>query len=123
MTQYMLSVHMANEQSREPMTEEQQRAGYAKIAGLEADMEEAGALLYSARLTSASEAKVVRMPKGRIRQTDGPFIETKENLGGFYLLEAPDLDAALGWASRVSEAIDAPIEVRSLAGGRAGRGA
>jgi hypothetical protein len=122
MTQYMLSVHVANEQL-EPMTEEEQRAGFAKIADLEADMEAAGAFVYSARLTSASEAKVVRKPRSRIRQTDGPFIETKENLGGFYLLEAPDFDAALGWASRVAEAIDAPIEVRPLAGSRAGRGA
>jgi hypothetical protein len=123
MTQYMLSVHVTNGGSREPMTEEQQRAGFAKIAGLEAEMEAAGAFVYSARLTEASEAKVVRKPKGRIHQTDGPFIETKEHLGGFYLLEAPDLDAALGWASRVAEAIDEPIEVRPLAGSRAGRGA
>jgi hypothetical protein len=121
MTQYMLSVHVANDGPREQVTEEQQRAGFAKIAGLEADMEAAGAFVYSARLTHASEAKVVRKPKGRIRQTDGPFIETKEHLGGFYLLEAPDIDAALGWASRVAEAIGEPIEVRPLAGSRAGK--
>jgi hypothetical protein len=122
MTQYMLSVHVANDGPREPMTEEQQRAGFARIAGLEAEMEAAGAFVYSARLTEASEAKVVRAPKARVRQTDGPFVETKEHLGGFYLVEAPDLDAALGWASRVAEAIDRPIEVRPLAGSRAGRG-
>jgi hypothetical protein len=123
MTQYMLSVHVASDRPREPMTEDQQRAGFAKIAGLETDMEAAGALVYSARLTDASEAKVVRKPMSRVRQTDGPFVETKEQLGGFYLVEAPDFDAALDWASRVAEAIDQPIEVRPLAGSRAGRGA
>jgi hypothetical protein len=46
------------------------------------------------------------------KTTDGPFAETKEQLGGFYILEVPDLAAALEWASRVSDAIDSPIEVR-----------
>ena len=43
--------------------------------------------------------------------TDGPFVEAKEHLGGFYIIEAPDLDAALGWASKVTRTISAPIEV------------
>jgi hypothetical protein len=44
--------------------------------------------------------------------TDGPFVEAKEHLGGFYILEAEDLDAALAWAAKVTEAVHAPIEVR-----------
>ena len=44
--------------------------------------------------------------------TDGPFAETKEHMGGFYIVDAPDLDAALAWASKVTDAIDTPIEVR-----------
>lgn len=48
--------------------------------------------------------------------TDGPFAEGREHLGGFYLIEAGDLDAALGWAARVTAAITVPIEVRPLAG-------
>jgi hypothetical protein len=48
--------------------------------------------------------------------TDGPFVESKEHLGGFYVIQAEDLDGALGWASRVSEAIRVPIEVCPFAG-------
>ena len=119
MPQYMLSVHTATDQPREPMTEEQQREGFAKIAGLEAEMEAARAFVFSARLSEAAEAKVVhRRGPGRPSATDGPFAETKEHLGGFYLIEARDIQAAVEWASRVSEAIDEPIEVRPLAGSR-----
>ena len=118
MPQYMLSVQMTTGEPQEPMTEDQQRQGYARIAGLEAEMEAAEAFVFSARLSQPSEAKVVRRGAGRPKSTDGPFAETKEHLGGFYLIEAPDVEAAVAWASRVSDAIDAPIEVRPLAGSR-----
>lgn len=121
MPQYMLSVHMETGEASdpsEPMTEEQQRQGYAAIAGLEADMEAAGAFVFSARLGQPGEAKVIRRGAGRPKSTDGPFAETKEHLGGFYLIEAPDVDAAVDWATRVSDAIGQPIEIRPLAGSR-----
>src|SRR4051794_30962759 len=118
MTQFMLSVHTAASEPREPMTEEQQRQGFARITGLEAEMEAADAFVLSARLSDPSEAKVVRRGAGRPKSTDGPFAETKEHLGGFYLIEAADLVAAVEWASRVSDAIGEPIEVRPLAGSR-----
>ena len=118
MAQYMLSVHTATGQPREPMTEEQQREGFARIAGLEAEMEAADAFVFSARLGQPSEAKVVRRGPGRPKSTDGPFAETKEHLGGFYLIESPTVEAAVEWASRVSDAIGEPIEVRALAGSR-----
>ena len=117
MPQYMLSVH-TTDVPREPMTDEQQREGYAAIAALEAEMEAAAAFLFSARLSQPSEAKVVRRGAGRPKATDGPYVETKEQLGGFYLIEALDIDAAIEWGSRVSEAIGEPIEIRSLAGSR-----
>ena len=121
MSQYMLSVHTAPGQPRDPMTDEEQQAGYARIAGIEADMEAVGAFLFSARLSEPAAAKVVRGP-GKPKSTDGPFAETKEHIGGFYLIEAPTIESALEWASRVSEAIGEPIEVRPLVGsrGRAG---
>ncbi len=119
MPQYMLSVHTATDTPREPMTEAQQRDGYAKIAGLEAEMEADGAFVFSARLSDPGEARVVRRRgDGRPKSTDGPFAETKEQLGGFYLIEAPNAEAALEWGIRVSEAIGEPIEVRALAGSR-----
>ena len=119
MPQYMLSVHTGTDKPRASMTEEQQREGSARIAGLESEMEAADAFVFSARLSPSAEAKVVRRRgPGRPTPTDGPFAETKEQLGGFYLIEAPDNEAAIEWASRVSEAIDQPIEVRPLAGSR-----
>jgi hypothetical protein len=114
----MLSVHTATVESGEPMTAEQQREGYARIAGLEAEMEAAEAFVLSARLSLPSEAKVVRRGAGRPKSTDGPFAETKEHLGGFYLIEAADTEAAVEWASRVSDVIGESIEVRMLAGSR-----
>ena len=117
MPQYMLSVHTA-EQPREPMTEEAARDGFARVATLEQEMEAADAFVFSARLSPPSEAKVIRRGPGRPKSTDGPFAETKELLGGFYLIEAPDGQAALEWASRVSDAIGEPIELRELAGSR-----
>jgi hypothetical protein len=117
MTQfYMLSVHTGDDEAREPMTDEQMRQGYQRVAGLEAEMKSAGAFVFSARLDPPDRAKVVRQARGRVRATDGPFAETKEHLGGFYLISAPDLDAALAWATKVTVAIDAPIEVRPLMG-------
>jgi hypothetical protein len=118
MPQYMLSVHTASGEAREPATDEQQRAGYARIAGIEADMEAAEAFVFSARLSEPSEAKVIRRGPGKPKGTDGPFAETKEQIGGFYLIEAPTMEVALDWASRVSDAIGEPIEVRALVGSR-----
>ncbi len=118
MPQFMLSVHTATSTPREPMTEDQQREGFARIAGLEAEMEAAKAFVFSARLSQPGEAKVVRRGAGRPKSTDGPFVETKEHLGGFYLIEAPDMDTAIEWASRVSDAIGEPIEIRALVGSR-----
>jgi len=75
-------------------------------------MKSADALVFSGRLVEPESAKVVRVADGDVMSTDGPFAETKEHLGGFYIIEAPDLDAALGWATKTTAAVGAPIEVR-----------
>jgi hypothetical protein len=54
----------------------------------------------------------VRTSGGDVLTTDGPFAESKEHLGGFYIIEAPDLDSAIQWASKVTGAVGKPIEVR-----------
>ena len=124
MSRYLLSVHMAAGQVREPMSEEDMRRGFERIDGIEREMRAANALVFSGRLSEPSEARVVRPSKGRVRAIDGPYAETKEQLGGFYIIEASDLDAAMEWASKVTVAIDTPIEVRPfvdyarLSGGR-----
>jgi hypothetical protein len=108
----MLAVY-SSDKPREPMTDEEMQRGFAVVHEIEEEMRASNALVYSGRLLEAGRSKVVRP---RLRQskgtTDGPFIETKEQIGGFYIIEAPDLDAALAWASKVTDAIDTPIEVR-----------
>jgi hypothetical protein len=120
MTKYMLSVHTGNGGAREPMTPEEMRRAYEPIMALEAEMKANDALVYSARLQEAEAARVVRPSKGRVRMTDGPYAETKEHLGGFYIIEAKDMDAALDWAAKVTLAINEPIEVRAFVGEVAG---
>jgi hypothetical protein len=112
MTRYLLSVHTGGESTAAPVSEEEMRRGFEKIAGLEEEMEAAGALVLSARLDAPDAASVVRANNGRILTTDGPFLESKEMLGGFYIIEAPDRETAVSWASKTSAAINTPIEVR-----------
>jgi hypothetical protein len=112
MSKYLLAVHTADDAPREPMTEEELSRGFALVEGIEREMKATNTLLFSGRLLEASRARVVRPAQGRVKATDGPYAETKEHLGGFYIIEANDMDAALGWASKVTTAIDTPIEVR-----------
>ncbi len=78
------------------------------------ELEAAGASLESARLQPAASATTVRIRDGKLSTTDGPFAETKETLGGFYLIEAPDLDAAIAWAAKIPSASFGGVEVRPL---------
>ena len=102
MSQFMLSVYSSDE-PRETMTEEEMAAGFALVHALEEEMRASNALVYSGRLLDADRAKVVRPRRRMGKTTDGPFIETKEHIGGFYFIDAPDLDAALAWASKVTD--------------------
>ena len=113
MSQFLLAVYSSDE-PREPMTAEEMQRGFALVEALEAEMRAADALVFSARLLDPARAKVVRPRRRMGRTTDGPYAETKEHLGGFYVLAAPDLDTALAWAQKVTDAIDTPIEVRPL---------
>ena len=82
------------------------------MVALEEEMKATGAWLFSGRLTEPDMATVVRASAGDALTTDGPFVESKEHLAGFYIVEADDLDAALGWARKTSAIIGMPIEVR-----------
>ena len=75
-------------------------------------MKSAGAWVFGGALHGPETATVVRVSDGEVLTTDGPFVESWEHLGGFYLVEAEDLDAALAWASRVTATVQKPIEVR-----------
>jgi hypothetical protein len=114
MTQYMLSVHTVEGEARAPMTDEERQQSWKEIQVLNEEMKSAGVWVFSARLHEPDTATVVRISEGEVLTTDGPFAESKEHLGGFYLIEAEDLDAALAWASKATAAVGRPIEVRPL---------
>jgi hypothetical protein len=116
MTRYLLSTHTVEGEEREPSSEQQMRETFQRLATIEQEMSERGAWVFSARLHGPETATVVRVAGGEVLTTDGPFAESKEHLAGFYLVDAEDLDVALGWATKVSEAIGRPIEVRPFAG-------
>jgi hypothetical protein len=111
MPRYLLSTHVVDDEAREPMTEEQMQHSWQEIQAIEAEMKSAGAWVFSGRLHDADTATVVRVSGDEVVTTDGPFVEAKEHVAGFYIIEAADLDAALGWASKVTRTISAPIEV------------
>ena len=94
----------------EETAEDMKRWGafYEELAG-------SGAFLAGEGLDATTSATTVRIQGGEVVHTDGPFAETREQLGGFYLLECPDLDAALGWAAKVPDLGDGGcVEVRSV---------
>lgn len=109
MTQYMLSVHSV--EGEIPTAEEMERA-YKAVDVFNAELQEKGAWVFAGGLHPADTATVVRVTEGEVLTTDGPFAETKEQLGGFWILNAADLDAALAWAAKGAEACGAPVEVR-----------
>lgn len=111
MTHYLLSVHSVEGEVREAMTEERMQQMQQQIGAIEEDLKSTGAWVFSGRLHEPDTATVVRESGGQVLTTDGPFVEAKEHLGGFYIIQAADLDAALAWAARVTAAIKAPIEV------------
>jgi hypothetical protein len=112
MAKYLLSVHSVEGEAREPMTEEDMRQFMERVGVLEEEMKSAGAWLFGGALHGPDTATVVRMADSEMLTTDGPFAESKEHLGGFYIIEAEDLDAALAWASKTTAAVAKPIEVR-----------
>lgn len=78
------------------------------------DLKASGSLVSSAGLAPAPQARVVRMRAGKPHFTDGPFTEAKEHVGGFTIIQAVDMDAAVGWARRIAEITTLPIEVREV---------
>ena len=78
------------------------------------EMRAAGAWVFAAGLHDPSTATMLRAREGEVLVTDGPFAEGKEHLGGFTVIEAPDLDAALEWGRKVATVLPLPIEVRPL---------
>ena len=113
MPQYMLSVWHDGDYVVDFSGDDVQRV-VAQVDELNASMQRAGAWVFGAGLHPASSATVVRAGDGRVSMTDGPFAESKEQMGGFWIIEAADLDVALEWASQATVACEGPVEVRPL---------
>jgi hypothetical protein len=88
----------------------------ARIDAVNDEIKSAGVWVFGGGLAYSDSTTVVRVENGSTAMTDGPFAETKEQLGGFYVIEVDDLDAALAWAEKVATACEVPIEVRPFAG-------
>jgi hypothetical protein len=87
-----------------------------RVGQVDADLRAAGAWVFAGGLHDPSSATVVDTRSGDTLLTDGPFLETKEMIGGIVVIDVADLDAALGWATRLADAIGQPVEVRPFAG-------
>jgi len=110
MPQYLLAVHMVEGEPVPSETEMQQ--AYKAVDAFNAELKSAGMWVFAGGLHPPAIATVVRSQSGQVITTDGPFAETKEQLGGFWVITAPDLDVALEWAARGSAACGGAVEVR-----------
>lgn len=110
MKQYMLSVHHVE---GEPLpTEEVMQQMFKDVDAVNSEIQAAGAWVFAGGLHEPSTATTVRVSGDEVVTTDGPFAEAKEQLGGFWVIKAADLDEALAWAAKATRACAAPVEVR-----------
>ena len=118
MTQYFLSVHHdeAGEAVMAAMTPDDMQRLFTQVEAFNTRLRAEGAWVFAGGLEPPTTATVVDATGSEVLTTDGPFAETKEQLGGFWVVEAPDLDAALEIARRGSQACMGPVEVRPFQG-------
>lgn len=111
--EYMLLIYSDLSQF-EAMSPAQQAEGVAAYGAYTGALQKAGVLRGVNRLRPAQTATTVRLKSGKTEVLNGPYAETREQLGGYYLIEAPDLDAALAWAARCPAASYGTMEVRPV---------
>lgn len=114
MGRYLLSLHSVEGEAGPEMTDQEMQDYFAQIHALNEEIRSSGAWVFAGALTGPDEATVVHPPSGEVLITDGPFAESKEHIAGFYVIDAEDVDAALGWATKASAAVGKPIEVRAF---------
>ncbi|HEV8260927.1 MAG TPA: YciI family protein [Burkholderiales bacterium] len=112
--EYMILIY-GDEKSWPNLSEAQLKAMYAEYGVYTQELIKAGVMRAGSALKPVATATTVRLRGGKVLSTDGPFAETKEQLGGYYLIEAPDLDAAVKWAGKCPGAKTGSCEVRPLA--------
>ena len=110
MTQYLLSVYPY--EGEEARDDEATQKAHGDVDTFNAKLQQQGVWVFAGGLHPPDTATVVDATRGDVLVTDGPFAEAKEQVGGFWVINAPDLDAALKWATEASAACGAPVEVR-----------
>jgi hypothetical protein len=110
MKQYLLAVHMV--EGAPARSDAEMQRSYKAVDVFNQELMASGEWVFAGGLLPPDTATVVSAQGGRVVTTDGPFAETKEQLGGFWVIKAADLDAALEIAARGSEACGGPVEVR-----------
>ena len=113
MKQYLLSVYQPD---GNPPPPEVLGPVMQRVDAWRQELQAAGAWVFTGGLHPSSTATVVRLRDGDVLVTDGPYVEGKEHVGGFTIVRAPDLDAALEWGRKLTLATTLPIEVRPLQG-------
>jgi len=111
MTQYLLSVYVSDEDMANT-SEADMQAAFGAVDKFNDEVRAAGSWVFGGGLHPAHTATVVKPNDGDTIVTDGPYVETKEYLGGFWVIEAPDLDAALEWAKKGALACAGTVELR-----------
>jgi hypothetical protein len=111
--QYLLMVYV-NEAGWPKMSKAEQEQGMAAYGAYTEALNKAGVLKGSNRLQPVSTATTVRLANGKPQVLDGPYVDSKEQVGGYYLIDVPDLDAAISWASRCPGASHGVVEVRPV---------
>ena len=114
MTRYMLAIYQP---VGDPPSPEVLEAVGRDLHALNEEIKGAGGWVFTGGLHAPSTATVVRARGREVVTTDGPYVEGKEHIGGFWIVEAADLDVALGWARRAARATTLPIEVRPFQDG------
>ena len=113
MTQYLLSVWHDDESTYDmDVTSPDVQRLFTQVDAFNTEVQNAGAWVFGGGLQRPSSATVVRNTSGEVSMTDGPYAESKEQMGGFWIIEATDLDTALDWARRAAAACEGPVEVR-----------
>ena len=110
MKQYLLAVHGVEGEPAPAADVIEQM--YRDVEAFNEHLRESGAWVFAGGLQPVSSATVVRVRGGEVVMTDGPFAQAKEHLGGFWVIQADDLDAALALAAKAAAACAGPVEVR-----------
>ena len=111
MKQYLVAIHHPDDYDPSVETE----AMMEEIHALNREMIAAGVRIFAGGLSAARNARSLRaQPNGKVLVTDGPYLETKEHIGGFWVLKAADMEAALAWGRKAVVACRASVEVRQF---------